>query len=190
VTTRTLEDCVPIYAFDGLKPRIARSAYVHPDAVVIGDVVLGERASVWPLAVLRGDFGSIAVGARTSVQDGTVVHTTRAYPTRIGADCVVGHNAHLEGCIVEDHCLVGSMSTVLNRAVVGAHSVVAACTLVTEGRRVPPHSMVSGVPGHVMPLEGDDHVRRIAHGVEVYVENARRYPDALKLIAIEDCTRS
>jgi carbonic anhydrase/acetyltransferase-like protein (isoleucine patch superfamily) len=185
-----LEACVPIYAFDGLKPRIARGAFVHPDAVLIGDVVLGEQASVWPTAVLRGDHGSIVVGARTSVQDGTVVHTTRAYPTRIGADCVVGHNAHLEGCIIEDHCLVGSMSTVLNRSVVGAHSVIAAGTLVTEGRRVPTRSMVRGVPGHVMPLEGEEHIRRIAHGVEVYVENARHYPEALELVAVEDCMPS
>lgn len=179
-----------IYAFDGVKPRIARGAYVHPDAVVIGDVVLGEQASVWATTVLRGDFGSIVVGARTSVQDGTVVHTTRAHPTRIGTDCVVGHNAHLEGCVIEAHCLIGSMSTVLNRAIVGAHSVVAAGTVVTEGRHVPPRSMVRGVPGHVMALEGEVHVRRIAHGVEVYVENARRYPEALKLVAFEDCTSS
>ncbi len=186
----TLEDWVPIYAFDGVKPRIARGVYVHPDAVVIGDVVLGEDASVWPTAVLRGDYGSIVVGARTSVQDGTVLHTTRANPTRIGAECVVGHNAHLESCIIEDHCLVGSMSTVLNRAVVGAHSVIAAGTLVTEGRRVPPHSMVRGVPGHVMPLEGTEHARRISHGVEAYVENARQYPAVLRLVAFEDCRPS
>jgi carbonic anhydrase/acetyltransferase-like protein (isoleucine patch superfamily) len=185
-----LEDCVPIYAFDGVKPRIARGTYVHPDAVVIGNVVLGEHASVWPTAVLRGDFGPIVVGARTSVQDGTVVHTNRAHPTRIGPDCVVGHSAHLEGCIIEDHCLVGSMSTVLNRAVVGAYSVIAAGTLVTEGRRVPPRSMVHGVPGHVMPLEGEEHIRRITRGVDIYVEYAGRYPDALELVAFEDCTPS
>ena len=144
---------MPIYAFDGVKPRIARGVYVHPDAVVIGDVVLGEDASVWPTAVLRGDYGSIVVGARTSVQDGTVLHTTRANPTRIGAECVVGH-------------------------------------LVTEGRRVPPHSMVRGVPGHVMPLEGTEHARRISHGVEAYVENARQYPAVLRLVAFEDCRPS
>ena len=181
---------MPIYAFDGLKPRIGRGAYVHPDAVIIGDVELGERASVWPTAVLRGDFGPIVVGARTSVQDGTVVHTTRAHPTRIGADCVVGHNAHLEGCVIEDHCLVGSMSMVLNRSVVGAHSVVAAGALVTEGRHVPARSMVSGVPGQVRPLEGEVHVGRIARGVDIYVENALHYPDALELVAVEDCTSS
>lgn len=179
---------MPIYAFDGVQPRIGRGAYVHPDAVLIGDVVLGEEASVWPTAVLRGDFGSITVGARTSVQDGTVIHTTHAHPTQIGADCVVGHNAHLEGCIIEDHCLIGSMSTVLNRAVVGAGSVVGAGTLVTEGRRVPPGSMVRGVPGDVRPLEGSAHAARITRGVEAYVGNARRYPAALRLVALEDCS--
>jgi len=178
---------VPIYAFDSALPRIGPGAYVHPDAVVIGDVTLGEEASVWPTAVLRGDFGSIVVGARTSVQDGTVVHTTAANPTRIGADCVVGHNAHLEGCVVEDHCLIGSMSTVLNRCVVGARSVVAAGSLVTQGRRVPPGSMVRGVPGTVMPLEGEEHARRIAAGVAAYVANARNYPGALRPVSLEDC---
>jgi carbonic anhydrase/acetyltransferase-like protein (isoleucine patch superfamily) len=178
---------VPIYAFADALPRIGRGAYVHPDAVVIGAVTLGENASVWPTAVLRGDFASIEIGARTSVQDGTVVHTTAANPTRIGADCVVGHNAHLEGCIVEDHCLIGSMSTVLNRCVVGAHSVVAAGSLVTQGRRVPPRSMVRGVPGEVRPLEGEEHARRIASGVAAYVENARRYPAALRAVSLADC---
>ena len=99
---------MPIYALGDVEPQIHPDAYVHPDAVIIGDVRLGAQASVWPCAVLRGDHGFIEVGGRTSVQDGTVVHTTEEWPTIIGSECVVGHNAHLEGCNVGDRCLIGS----------------------------------------------------------------------------------
>jgi carbonic anhydrase/acetyltransferase-like protein (isoleucine patch superfamily) len=180
---------MPVYSYGGVRPRIARSAYVHPDAVVIGDVSLGEEASVWPGAVLRGDHGVIEVGDRTSVQDGTVVHTTATHPTRIGADCVVGHNAHLEGCVVEDHCLVGSMSTVLNGVLVGTGSIVAAAALVAERTQVPPGSMVVGVPGRIKPLQGDDHRRRIDHAVGIYVENARQYAGKLERVDLDDDCR-
>ena len=105
---------VTIYALDDDEPEIDELAYVAPDAVVIGRVKLGPQASVWPCAVLRGDHGTITIGARTSVQDGTVVHTTARFPTVIGDDCVVGHNAHLEGCVVESGCLIGSGSVTLN----------------------------------------------------------------------------
>jgi carbonic anhydrase/acetyltransferase-like protein (isoleucine patch superfamily) len=137
---------VPIYALGDYAPDIDPGAYVHPDAVVIGRVTLGPQASVWPGAVLRGDHGTITVGARTSVQDGTIVHCTAQYATVIGADCVVGHNAHLEGCVVEEGCLIGSGSIVLNRARVSAGSIVAAAALVPEGFEVPPASLVAGVP--------------------------------------------
>ncbi len=123
---------MPIYALDYAAPSIDPQAYVHPDAVVIGSVELGAGASVWPGAVLRGDHGLIRVGERTSVQDGTVVHTTEQWPTIIGADCVVGHRAHLEGCVVEDGCLIGSGALVLNRARVCGGAVVAAAALVRE----------------------------------------------------------
>ena len=128
---------MPLYALDDLEPTISPSAYVHPDAVVIGDVVLGDEASVWPTAVLRGDHGRIVIGARTSIQDGTIVHTTHEWPTVVGDDCVVGHNVHLEGCTVEDRCLIGSGAVVLNRARVEVGSVVGACALVTADAVVP-----------------------------------------------------
>jgi len=178
---------VPVYSYRGVRPRLDPTAFVHPDAVLIGDVELGELASVWPGAVLRGDHGRIVVGARTSVQDGTVVHCTSRWPTLIGAGCVVGHNAHLEGCVVEDGCLVGSMSTVLNGALVGAGSVVGAAALVTEGLVVPPSSLVIGVPGKVRPLPGEGHAARIAHAAEIYVANAREYPQVMAAVSVEEC---
>lgn len=178
---------MPVYSFDGVLPRIARSAYVHPDAVLIGDVEIGAEASVWPGAVLRGDHGLISVGARTSIQDGTVVHTTHEWPTTVGEDCVVGHNAHLEGCVIEQRCLVGSMSTVLNRARVGTGSVVGAAALVTEDLQVPPGSLVVGVPGRVRPLQGDKHPEWIDFAVGEYVELTRRYPGAMAAVDLEGC---
>src|SRR6201997_4180275 len=124
-------------------PVIDPGAYVHPDAVVIGAVELAAGASVWPGAVLRGDHGFIKIGERASVQDGTIVHTTHDWPTLIGADCVVGHRAHLEGCVVEDACLIGSGSVVLNRARIGTGAIVAAAALVPEGFEVPPGALVA-----------------------------------------------
>jgi len=176
-----------VYSYDGVLPRIARSAYVHPDAVLIGDVRIGADASVWPGAVLRGDHGHIEVGAATSVQDGTVVHTTPDWPTVIGAHCVVGHNAHLEGCVVEDRCLVGSMSTVLNRARIGTGSVVGAGAVVAEGLVAPPASMLLGVPARVRPLSGDDHQKWIGYAVKGYVANARNYPRLQRPASLDDC---
>jgi carbonic anhydrase/acetyltransferase-like protein (isoleucine patch superfamily) len=178
---------MPVYSFDGARPQVSASAYVHPDAVLIGQVVLGPESSVWPGAVLRGDHGRIEVGARTSVQDGTVVHTTEEWPTTIGDECVVGHNAHLEGCTVENRCLVGSMSVVLNRAHVGASSVVGAGAVVPEGLDVPERSMVLGVPGRVKPLPDESQNDWIDYGVGVYLDFARRYPGAMSRVDLDDC---
>jgi carbonic anhydrase/acetyltransferase-like protein (isoleucine patch superfamily) len=169
---------VPIYALGPLEPDIDESAFVHPDAVIIGQVRIGPEASVWPCAVLRGDHGRIEVGARTSIQDGTVVHTTRAWPTLIGADCVVGHNAHLEGCVVEDSCLIGSGSVTLNRARIGTGAIVAAAALVPEGFEVPPGALVAGVPATIkktnMPSEW------VKESVQSYIASARRYRAELR----------
>ena len=178
---------MPVYAYDGVRPRVARTAYVHPDAVLIGDVTLGPEASVWPGAVLRGDHGRIEIGARTSVQDGTVVHTTPDWPTVVAHDCVVGHNAHLEGCVVETRCLVGSMSTLLNGVRIGAGSVVGAGAVVPEGLQAPESSMLLGVPARVRPRTGEDHDRWVEYAVGTYVGNARRYPALQAPVGLEDC---
>jgi carbonic anhydrase/acetyltransferase-like protein (isoleucine patch superfamily) len=171
---------MPIYALGDLVPEIDPDAYVHPDAVVIGRVIVGEQASVWPAAVLRGDHGTIRVGARTSVQDGTVVHCTAREDTIIGADCVVGHNAHLEGCVVEDGCLIGSGSVVLNRALVGAGSIVAAAALVGEGFIVPPASLIVGVPGKVKRTGINASWTKDA--VQTYIHTSQQHRSGLRRI--------
>ncbi|MFG2076136.1 Carbonic anhydrase or acetyltransferase, isoleucine patch superfamily [Nonomuraea maritima] len=171
---------MPVYALGDQTPRIHPDAYVHPDAVVIGSVDIGAQASVWPGAVLRGDFGRIEIGARTSIQDGTVVHTTERWPTVIGSGCVVGHNAHLEGCTIEDRCLIGSGSVVLNRAVVRTGSVIGAQALVPEGLEVPPGHLALGVPARPRPMDDDAQGRWIDHGVREYLGNAERYRKELR----------
>jgi carbonic anhydrase/acetyltransferase-like protein (isoleucine patch superfamily) len=169
---------MPVYALDDRVPQIHPSAFVHPDAVVIGDVTIGQDASIWPTAVLRGDYGVITVGARTSVQDGTVVHATAENPTTIGADCVIGHNAHLEGCTIEDHCLVGSGSIVLHDVVVRAGSLVGAGALVPNRMEVPSGALALGVPATLkLDAVAPDHA---AEGVAMYVENAARYRTGLR----------
>jgi len=172
---------VPIYALDDDEPDIDELAYVAPDAVVIGRVTIGPEASVWPGAVLRGDHGTITVGARTSVQDGTIVHCTARYPTVIGADCVVGHNAHLEGCVVEDGSLIGSGSVTLNGVVVGAGSIVAAGALVPEGFIVAPGSLVAGVPATVRRTGID--TTGTQRAVRTYMATARRHREGLRRLS-------
>lgn len=169
---------MPIYALGDRVPTIDATAYVHPDAVVIGDVVLGPQANVWPKAVLRGDFGTIVIGARTSIQDGSVVHATSRKPTSIGADCVVGHNAHLEGCTVEDSCLIGSMSTVLSEAIVRTGALVAASALVSPRTEVPSRAMALGVPCRIREEAIEE--GRFERIVALYVENAQRYASELR----------
>ena len=115
---------MPLYALGELVPRIHPDAFVHPEAVIIGDVEIGALSSVWPGAVLRGDDGDILVGERTSIQDGVIVHTWDEHPTRIGSGCVIGHLAHLEGCRIGDDVLIGSGAIVLRRAIVEAGSLV------------------------------------------------------------------
>jgi carbonic anhydrase/acetyltransferase-like protein (isoleucine patch superfamily) len=171
---------VPVYALDDLVPAIDPTAYVHPDAVVIGAVELAAGASVWPGAVLRGDHGPVRIGERTSVQDGTIVHTTREWPTVIGAGCVVGHRAHLEGCVVEDHCLIGSGSLVLNRARIGTGAVVAAAALVREDMLVPPGALALGVPATIRDGGGARQRGWIAGAVKDYLDLAEQHRAGLR----------
>ncbi|MEI2777943.1 MAG: gamma carbonic anhydrase family protein [Tetrasphaera sp.] len=180
---------MPIYALGDLVPTLHPSAFIHPDAVVIGDVRMAAESSAWPTAVLRADFGSITVGARTSIQDGTVVHTTAEWPTSFGADCVVGHNAHVEGCTIEDRCLIGSGSVVLNRCVIGRGAIVAAGALVSEGLRLPAGALAVGVPARVIqPTDRAERDAWIDYGVGEYLGLCHRYPTELRRIERDEAS--
>ena len=167
-----------IYAIGDRVPNIHEDAYVHPDATVIGDVTIGAEASIWPTAVLRGDYGRIEIGARTSVQDGTVVHATHDKPTTIGSECVIGHLAHLEGCTIEDRSLVGSNSVVLHDAVVRSGGLVGAGAVVSNGVEVPARAMALGIPAKMRLDAVPEGVIQL--GADMYVENGRRYKDELR----------
>jgi len=171
---------VPLYALGDKSPVIHHEAFVHPDAVVIGDVTIGARSSVWPSAVLRGDYGRIIVGEETSVQDGTVVHAVPMFPTVIGSRCVVGHVAHLEGCELEDESLAGSGSVILHQALIGTGATVGANAVVPNGMRVPAGSLAIGVPAIVK--EGRSNLELILASAATYVTNAQRFKTELRLL--------
>jgi carbonic anhydrase/acetyltransferase-like protein (isoleucine patch superfamily) len=163
-----------IQAYLGKSPRCTGAARAHASAVLIGDVTLGDGVSVWPQAVLRGDYESITVGPGTNIQDGVVVHNDHGRPAVIGADCVVGHRAVVHGCRIGDRCLIGIGAIVLNGAVVGDECVIGAGALVGEGKTIPPRSLVLGVPGRVVRTVTDEELGRTLRGVENYRGYAER----------------
>jgi len=144
-----------IVELDGVRPTIGEDVWLAPTAVLIGDVHVGDRASIWFGAVLRGDASRITVGAGTSVQDSSVIHCAHELPTVIGEDVIVGHGALLEGCVVEDGAVIGMGAIVLQRAKVGARSVLAAGAVLSERREVGPGMLAAGVPAaEKKPLSG------------------------------------
>ncbi len=151
------------------------TAFIAPGAVVVGEVSLGPRASVWYGAVLRGDMEPIVVGEATNLQDGTIVHVDAGKPAHIGARVGVGHGAILHGCTVEDDCLIGMGSILLNDVHIGTGSVVAAGAVVPEGTRVPPGSLVVGVPARVTRPVDEPLRQRIRQNWEHYVAEAERH---------------
>jgi len=157
-------------AYKGRRPVVDPSAYVDQSAQVIGDVEIGPESSIWMGAVVRGDVNVIRIGARSNVQDGSIVHVMHdTHPTRIGDDVTIGHAAVVHGCTIADRVLVGMSATILNGAVIGEDSIVAAGSLVTEGMVVPPRSMVMGVPAKVRRTLSDAEVASILDFSQNYV---------------------
>lgn len=152
---------------------------MHPEAVLIGSVVLGKHSSVWPGAVIRADDNEIVIGARSNVQDGAVLHCTLELATTVGDDVTIGHLAHLEGCVVRDRALVGVGSKVLHRAVVGEDSIVGANAVVTNKLEIPPCSMALGVPAKIR--EGVLNEGANLLFADSYVSRAERYSAELIL---------
>ena len=155
--------------------RIDPTAFVHPAAIVCGDVTLGARASVWPTAVIRGDSAPIVVGEDSNVQDGTVLHVDRGVPCTIGARVAIGHRAIVHGATVEDDCLIAMGAIVLNRVRVGAGSIVGAGALCTEGMQIPAGSLVVGIPGRVLREVRPEERERIRNTVASYLDLQHRH---------------
>jgi carbonic anhydrase/acetyltransferase-like protein (isoleucine patch superfamily) len=168
-----------IYALGDKEPKIHPDAYVHPDAVLIGQVELGPEASVWPSAVLRADNAPIVIGAGTSIQDGTVIHVAPGMPTLVGERCVIGHLVHLEGCTIEDRALVGSGAVVLHNAIVRTEALVGANALVPNNMEVPSRAMALGVPAKLR-LDSVDPEVMIDLGAASYIERQVWYRKELR----------
>src|SRR5206468_11665094 len=167
-----------IRPYRGKRPQIAASAYIDPAAVIIGDVVIGEDSSVWPCSVVLGDVHYIRIGARTNIQDGSVLHVMRdEYPLILGDDVTIGHNVTLHGCNIANRCLVGMGSIILNGVTIGEGSIVAAGTLILERTNIPPGSLVLGHPGKIKrmltPIDQnsiDEYAKRYVSYKNIYRE--------------------
>ncbi|MFO1502124.1 MAG: gamma carbonic anhydrase family protein [Verrucomicrobiota bacterium] len=153
-------------------PHLGVGVYIAEGAVVIGDVTLGDHASVWYNAVLRGDINRIVVGHHSNVQDNAVLHLADDYPCIVGNYVTIGHSAIVHACTVEDECLIGMGATVLDGAVIGAQSIIGANALVTQGTKIPPGSLVMGSPAKVVKALSEEKRHELKYWAEKYVRNA------------------
>jgi carbonic anhydrase/acetyltransferase-like protein (isoleucine patch superfamily) len=165
-----------IRSFAGKTPVLGKGVFVAENAAIIGDVVIGDESSIWYATTVRGDVMPIRIGARTSIQDNTVIHVTSDFSgTTIGDDCTIGHAAIIHACTVEDFCLIGMGSILLDGARIGTGSLVGAGALVTPGTVIPPGSLVIGSPAKVKRPLNDKEREQIRYGAAHYVELARAY---------------
>jgi len=168
-----------VLPYDGVWPRIADDAFVAPTAVIVGDVTIESGANIWFGAVLRGDTAPIHIGARSNVQDGCVLHTDAGAPAAVGVECTLGHGAIVHGATIGDGTLVGMRATILNHTVAGAGCLIAAATLVPEGKQFAPGQLIMGVPGKALRAVTEAEQARIRDGVAHYLAYAREYAIAL-----------
>jgi gamma-carbonic anhydrase len=167
-----------IIPFRNEHPRVHETAFIADDAILIGDVEIGEEASVWFGSILRGDVNYIRIGDRTNIQDATVIHvSSRTHPTVLENDITVGHRVTLHGCYVETGCLIGIGAILLDGVRVGRNSLVAAGSLLTPGTVIPPRSMVMGAPAKIKRELTEEEIAGIAKNVASYVELSRLYRD-------------
>ncbi|MCX5516133.1 gamma carbonic anhydrase family protein [Kaistia algarum] len=172
---------MPIHALDGVMPELPGEGryWVAPDAQVIGKVTLGDEVGIWFGAVLRGDNERITIGARSNIQEHSVLHTDMGYPLAIGEGCTIGHRAILHGCTVGENSLIGMGAIVLNGARIGANCLVAAGALVPEGREIADGSLVVGVPGRAVRSLDADAIEKLRRAATGYVANWRRFAAGL-----------
>lgn len=165
---------MPCYEIDGLRPVVHPTAYVHPDAVLIGDVIVGPGCYVAPLASLRGDFGRIIMERGSNIQDSCTMHGFPGSDTVIGVDGHVGHGAVLHGCKVGRNALVGMNAVIMDNAIIGENSFVAACAFVKAGMEIPPKSLVAGMPAKIVRELSDAEITWKIDGTRTYQELAVR----------------
>jgi len=174
---------MPIFVLDGHEPRFERreTNWIAPDATLVGKILLGENASIWFGAVLRGDNELIHVGRDTNVQEHTVMHTDMGYPLTIGEGCTIGHRAMLHGCTIGDNSLIGIGAIILNGAKIGRNSLVGAGALVTERKEFPDNSLIVGSPAKVVRTLDDAAIEGLRLSAAHYVENGRKFMRGLEI---------
>ena len=164
-----------IYDFEGHTPKLDPNSWVASNSVVIGKVELKKDSNIWFNVTLRGDVEPITVGEGSNIQDGSVVHTDPGCPTIIGKNVTIGHLVMLHGCVIEDDCLIGIGSTILNKAKIGKNSIIGANALVTENKVIPERSLVLGNPGKIVRQVTDEEIKGIKENAEHYVANYKKY---------------
>ena len=180
---------MPVKPYLDRHPQLGAGVYIDPTALVIGDVVLGDDVSVWPMTVIRGDVNYIRIGARSNVQDGSVLHVSRPFagndagwPLIVGEDVIVGHKVVLHGCTIGDNSLVGMGAIMLNGSKIGNNCLVGAGALITEGKTFPDNSLIVGSPARVVRQLDDKARTMIAGGADIYVRRSQAYAKGLKRI--------
>lgn len=171
-----------LYRYRNKAPQLPTSAYVAAEATLIGDVTLGEGASLWPGAVARGDNEPVRIGEGSNVQEGAVLHADPGFALTLAAHVTVGHQAMLHGCSVGEGSLIGIQAVVLNGAVIGAHSLVGAGAIVTEGKQFPPRSLILGAPAKLVRTLSDEEVAGLLQSAASYVERAMSFRQELQRI--------
>ena len=169
-----------LYSLGERQPHLGRDVWIAPNATIIGDVRLGDHASIWWNAVLRGDNATISIGANSNIQDASVLHVDEGVPLNVGVHVTVGHMVMLHGCTIGDESLIGIKSVILNHAVIGRHCIIGANSLIAEGKLIPERSLVMGSPGKVVRELSDAEVAGLHDAAQGYVANALRYRTALR----------
>ena len=164
-----------LYSVSGKKPKIANNVFIAPNASVIGDVSIGELSSVWFSAAIRGDSNSITIGRGTSIQDGAVIHVDARFPTVIGDNVTVGHQAVVHGSKIGNNVIIGMSATVMDGAEIGENSIVGGGTGIPEGKQFPPGVLILGVPGKVVRELKPEEIERIAYSARIYQERTKEY---------------
>ena len=173
---------MPIYQLGDDRPIIPASAYVAPEATLIGKVSLGENASIWPGATIRADNDAITIGNRSNVQDGTVMHTDRGFPLTVGDNVTIGHQAALHGCTIGDGSLIGIQAVVMNGAFIGKDCLVGAGALVPEGKTYGERKLILGSPAKVVRELTDEDIEKMRRAAAGYVRRKEMYKLKLKKI--------
>ncbi|MDR3353186.1 MAG: gamma carbonic anhydrase family protein [Zoogloeaceae bacterium] len=171
-----------LYRLDSIRPQVGEDVWIAPDAAIIGNVHLADRANIWFHAVLRGDNDPIRIGRESNIQDGSILHTDAGFPLTVGERVTIGHQVILHSCTVGDGSLIGMGAVILNRAVIGRHCIVGAHSLISEGKTFPERVLIVGSPGRVVRDLTDAEVVRLEESSRHYVENATRFKRALASI--------